>query len=246
MDLRLSEWTKKDYNEFVGFLKSRADEQYRQFHSSLVPTAEDGCILGVRMPVLRQLGREISKGDCKGFLAVSSNAHYEERMLRGIVTGLIKTKGFDEFTALCDEFVFQIDNWAICDCFCAGLKEVKRYREEFFEYIVKYLESGNGFAKRAGLVIMLDYYLDDAHIDEVLARCDRINSGEYYVCTAQAWLAATALARCRDKTMKYLHCNSLNDFTFNKAVQKCVESRRIDDKTKAYLKTLKASRAGES
>lgn len=239
MDLQLCKWTTDDYNEFVGFLESRADEQYRQFHSSLVPDAEDGYILGVRMPVLRQMGKDISKGDCKSFLAVSSNTHYEERMVRGIVTGLIKTKCFDEFKALCDEFVCQIDSWAICDCFCAGLKEQKKYREEFFEHISTYLDSPNKWEKRAGLVIMLDYYLDDEHIDEVLMRCDSIESNEYYVCMAQAWLVATALAKCKEKTMKYMHCNSLNDFTFNKAVQKCVESRRIDADTKDYLKTLK-------
>ncbi len=241
MNLQLSQWTDKDYSEFVKYLISKADDDYRKFHSSLVPDADDGYILGIRMPILRQIGKDISKGNAKSFLETACDKFYEERMLCGIVAGLIKTKSFDEFTALCNSFIPQIDNWAICDCFCAGLKEVKKYREEFFEYIKDCLESPNKWAVRFGLVIMLDYYLDDMHIDTVLERCDIIKSDEYYVCMAQAWLVATALAKCRDRTMEYMTDNSLNDFTFNKAVQKCIESRRIDSKTKEYLKSLKRS-----
>ena len=118
MNLKLNEWTDGDYLEFVGFLKTQADKKYRSFHSSLVPNAEKSDILGIRMPRLREIGREISKGNARSFLDVSKSELYEERMVRGIVTGLIKTKDFDDFTALVDNFADEVDNWAICDCFC--------------------------------------------------------------------------------------------------------------------------------
>ena len=239
MNLILNEWTENDYLEFVGFLKSQADEKYRNFHSSLVPGAEKSDILGIRMPRLREIGREISKGNARSFLAVSKSVLYEERMVRGIVTGLIKTKDFDDFTALVDNFSNEVDNWAICDCFCAGIKEIKKYKSEFFDYIQKYLNSNNDWKIRVALVVMLDYYLEDEYIDEVLKRCDNVKSTYYYVSMAKAWLVATAAAKCKDETMEYLHNNSLDDETFNKAIQKCIESRRIDDKTKSYLRTLK-------
>ena len=86
MNLQLNEWTENDYLEFVGFLKTQADEKYRNFHSSLVPNAEKSDILGIRMPRLREIGREISKGNAKSFLDVSKSELYEERMVRGIVT----------------------------------------------------------------------------------------------------------------------------------------------------------------
>ena len=239
MNLKLNEWTDGDYLEFVGFLKTQADEKYRSFHSSLVPNAEKSDILGIRMPRLREIGREISKGNARSFLDVSKPELYEERMVRGIVTGLIKTKDFDDFTALVDNFADEVDNWAICDCFCAGLKEVKKYKDRFFCYIQKYLDSKDDWKIRIALVVMLDYYLDNKYIDEVLKRCDSVKSTYYYVSMAKAWLVATAVAKCRDKTMEYLHNNSLDDETFNKAIQKCIESRRIDEQTKAYLRTLK-------
>lgn len=239
MDLQLEKWTENDYNSFLEYLKSKADIGYKNFHSSLVPDADKEKILGVRMPVMREMGRQIAKGNARDFLLVSQNGCYEERMLRGIVTGLIKPSGFDDFVALVDDFVKVIDNWAICDCFCTGLKQIKKYKQEFFVYIQRYIDSDNVWIKRAGLVIMLGHYLEDEYIDSVLKRCDSIKSDFYYVRMAQAWLVTTALAKCCEQTMAYIHNNSLDDFTFNKAVQKCVESRRIDDKTKQYLKSLK-------
>ena len=103
----------------------------------------------------------------------------------------------------------------------------------------KYLASENEWEIRVALVIMLDYYLDDEYIDRVLERCDSVKNDAYYVSMAKAWLVATAVAKCKDKAMAYLLDNSLDNDTFNKAIQKCIESRRIDNETKDYLRTLK-------
>lgn len=239
MNLRLSKWSEADYSTFLDYLKSNADEKYREFNFSLVPTVKKDALLGVRVPKLREIGREISKGNPLDFLNISQSELYEEKMLRGIVTGLIKTQGAKELFRLCDSFVNEIDNWAICDSFCAGLREIKKYRSEFFEHIACYLESGKEFVVRSGLVIMLNHYLDDEYIHRVLKRCDSIHSEAYYIRMAQAWLAATALAKCRDAAMPYFLNNSLDDRTFNKAIQKCIESRRISDADKQLLRGLR-------
>ena len=117
--------------------------------------------------------------------------------------------------------------------------KAKKYKSEFFSYIQTYLDSKDDWKIRIALVVMLDYYLEDEYIDEVLKRCDSVESTYYYVSMAKAWLVAIAVAKCRDKTIEYLHNNSLDDETFNKAIHKCIESRRIDEQTKAYLRTLK-------
>ena len=239
MNLQLQKWTDDNYIELLSYLKENADEKYRDFHSSLVPNTDKNEFLGVRMPVLRKIGKEISKGNPASFLSVSAYHIYEIKMLRGIVSGLVKTNSFDEFTRICDSFTDEINNWALCDSFCSGLKQTKKYQDKFFEYIEKYLGSGNEWKIRFALVIMLNYYLEDEYIDTVLRRCDDVNNKAYYVSMAQAWLVATSLAKCREKTMAYLHSNSLDDVTFNKAIQKSIESYRIDDETKMYIRTLK-------
>ena len=202
MELIRDNWTKNDYDDFVEELRSYADEKYRCFHSSLIPDNDKDFFIGVRMPVMRKLGKEISKGNGRNF-------------------------------------VQRIDSWAVCDGFCANLKETKKYKSEFFPHVCEYTKSDNPWIIRAGLVLMLDYYLEDEYIDTVLECCDNAKNPHYYVSMARAWLVATALAKCREQTMRYIKSNSLDNATFNKMIRKCVESFRIDDETKKYLKTLK-------
>lgn len=239
MNLKPQKWTDENFTELIVYLNENADVKYRDFHSSLVPNTDKKEFLGVRMPILRKIGKEISKGNPKSFLEISIKNVYEIKMLKGIVSGLVKPNSFEEFTLLCDCYVNEIDNWALCDSFCSGLKQTKNYKKDFFEYIKSYLNSNNEWKIRFALVIMLNYYLDNEYIDEVLKRCDEVRAKAYYVSMAQAWLVATALAKCREKTLEYLHNNSLDDVTFNKAIQKSIESYRIDDETKIYIRTLK-------
>ncbi len=240
MNLRVSNWDYENYSVFLEYLKGFADSEYKKFHSSLVPTEEKDSFLGIRMPKLRELGKEISKGNPRGFLRVCGSRYYEEKMLRGIVTGLIKPDGYADFVALADGFIPYVGNWALCDCFCSGLKYVKNFRPEFFEHIKKdYLSSQNPWAVRVGLVLMLNYFLEDAYISEVLSLTDKIKINHYYVKMAQAWLIATAVAKREAQTLEYLKDSSLEKDVFNKAIQKSRESYRISGETKEYLLSLK-------
>ena len=153
---------------------------------------------------------------------------------------LIKPADFADLCALADGFLPYVNSWAVCDCFCSGLKAVKKYRAEFFEHIGEYL-SGNEWEQRVALVIMLCYYLDGEYIDRVLIRTDSVKSDKYYVQMAQAWLLATALAKCPEPALEYYRHNNLGRAVLNKAVQKAVESRRIDAETKIFLRRLQNS-----
>ena len=229
--------TRDNYQILIDELRASADGKYRDFHSSLVPNEEKDRILGVRMPRLREIAKEIGRNDARGFLEICGDDYYEERILRAIVTGLIKPEGFDDLRALSDGFLPYVNSWAVCDCFCSGLKGVKKYRAEFFEHIGEYL-SGGDWEQRVALVLMLNYYLDDEYIDRVLERTDKVQSSAYYVQMAQAWLLATALAKCPGQALEYYKDNNLSRNVFGKAVQKAVESRRIDGETKKFLRTL--------
>lgn len=239
MNYIIDNWTERDYNDFLNELKALSDEKYKKFHTSLIPNSDKNFFIGVRMPVMREIGKKIAKGNARSFLDVVKNNFYEEKIMRAVVIGQLKTESYDEFLSLCDGFVGCIDSWAVCDCFCSSLKRTKRYKKQFFEHVCEYTQSDNPWIVRAGLVLMLDYYLDEEHIDAVLMYCDNAQNDHYCVSMARAWLVAEAMVKCREHAIEYMQSNALDDATFNKAVQKCVESYRVDNETKMYLKSLK-------
>lgn len=225
-----------NYSQLIDYMHTLADDKYRVFQSKLVPGVDN--IMGIRVPVLRKLAKEISKGDYNGFLLVCSRQYYEEDMLRGFIISNIKTD-YSEFLKNVDGFIPFINNWAVCDTFCSGLKQINKYKDSFFEHIEIYLNNENPWSKRVGLVLMLEYYLEDKYIDSVLKKCQDTKSDEYYVMMGRAWLIATAYARYPEKTKHFLLNSDLDDTTFNMSIQKCVESNRIVKEEKDYLRTIK-------
>lgn len=239
MDLQTNSWDRRAVSELVDFLTENADKKYKSFNSSLIPNADSEQMIGVRLPKLREIGKKIAKGNPRGFITAADSDIYEIIMLKGIVTGLIEPNSFEDFRALCESFVTLIDNWAVCDTFCTSLKYVKKYRADFFEYVSICIDSDNPWLIRFALVVMLGNYLDEEYIDRVLDRCDKVKNSSYYVSMARAWLAATAVAKCPRQGIEYMKNNSLDKETFNRAVQKCVDSYRVDKETKIMLKQLK-------
>lgn len=216
-----------------------SDEKYKKFSSSLCPNNDN--IIGVRVPILRKFAKELLKeNDWKYYLENAWNEYYEEIMLQGMIIGIIsKKENIDEVIKYIDEFIPKIDNWGVCDTFCAGLKVTEKNLEYMWNYIQKYIKSEKEFEIRFAIVMMLDYYLKDDYIDEVLKILDSIKSKEYYVQMAIAWTISIAFIKFEDKTMSYLNNNSLDDFTYNKSIQKIIESYRVNEKTKEKLKEMK-------
>ena len=244
INLQTDNWSREAVEELVDFLRENADEKYKSFNSSLIPNADKGKMLGVRLPKLREIGRGIAKGNPRSFAAAEYSDIYEITLLRGIVTGLIKPRDFEDLRSLCDSYIPKIDSWSVCDTFCTSLKYIKKYRKEFFEYLSPLLESENPWKIRVALVIMLGNYLDGEYIDRVLERSNKVNNDSYYVSMANAWLAATAVAKCPEQGLEFMKNNSLDDETFNRAVQKCIDSYRVNAETKAVLRSMKRKPKG--
>lgn len=241
MNLQRDTWSSADYDAFVKELHTYADLEYRKFHHSLVPDTELSMYIGVRTPDMRMLAREISKGNAREFLAVAKSDFYEERIIRFMVTGRIRPRDFDDLLALQEAQLPLINSWALNDNFCVNMKNIKKFRQPYFDYLKNDLiKRGDPWMTRAALIMMLDYYLDDEYIDEVLRLADSVNSDEYYVQMGQAWLIATALAKCRDKAMAYMDSGTnMSAAAFNKTIQKAIESRRVSDEDKSHLRALK-------
>ncbi len=196
-------------------------------------------IIGIRVPVLREYAKNLlKKYSIETIFGNLDNEYYEEILLKGMLIGLSK---LDLKTRLkyIQEFVPQIDNWAVCDITCAGLKFIKNNQEVMWEFIQKCLQSEKEFEIRFAVVIMLDFYINEKYIEKVLKEADRIKHEGYYVKMAVAWAISICYIKFPEITHKYLECNNLDDFTYNKAIQKIIESYRVNDKQKQILKGMK-------
>lgn len=214
-----------------------ADNKYKEFHRSLCPGTNN--IVGVRVPVLREYAKRLAKEyNISDLLEKIDNEYYEEIMLQGMLIGLEKVD-FETLQKHIEDFVPKIDNWAVCDVFCGGLKLTKKYKKEMWEFIQKYLKSNKEFEIRFGIVMILGYYIDEEYLERDFGIFDFINSNEYYVQMAIAWAISVCLVKFYDKTINYLKTASLDKFTYNKALQKGIESYRITDKQKENLRKMK-------
>lgn len=214
-----------------------ADEDYKKFHINLLPNGEFN-VIGVRVPKLRKLAKEISKGNFREYLNCGREDYYEEIMLKGMIIGCAKMD-LKERLKYVEIFVPKINNWAICDVFCAGLKFTKKSKEEVLEFIKPYLESDKEFYIRFAIVMLLDFYIDEEHINEVLEALDKIKNEGYYVKMAIAWNISICYIKFPKETMEYLKNNTLDKFTYNKALQKITESLRVDKDTKVLIRGMK-------
>lgn len=219
-------------------LESLAEPDFRTFMAKLTPNVPKEKMLGVRIPNLRKLAKEIAKGDWRTYLNNAKEDTFEEVMLQGLVIGYVKAELSEIFT-LVETFLPKIDNWAVCDSFCASLKIAKKYPQKMWKFIVPYLKDARPYYIRFGVVMLLDYYTDREHVREGLALLDQIRSEDYYVKMAVAWAVSIYYIKLPDETMAYLKKNNLDDFTYNKALQKITESLKISKEVKQMIRSMK-------
>lgn len=215
-----------------------SDPKYKEFHGGLCPGTEN--IIGVRVPVLRKYAQELFKEkDWKQTIEEIDNEYYEEIMLQGMLIGQAKNEDINTILKYVEKYVPKIDNWAICDVFCAGLKVTKKYKKEMWKFIQKYLKSDKEFEIRFAVVMILDYYIDEEYLKEDFKIFDDIKYEGYYVKMAVAWAISVCLIKYYEDTIEYLKTSKIDNWTYNKAIQKAIESYRISDSQKNFLRKLK-------
>lgn len=219
-------------------LQELSDTKYKEFHSSLCPGTKN--IIGVRVPILRNYAKELfSVQNWKETIKQIDNQYYEEIMLQGMLIGQAKKENIEIVLKYIEEYLPKIDNWAICDVFCAGLKITQKYKEEMWNFIQKHLKSDKEFEIRFAIVMILDYYIEEEYIKRDLEILDKITHEGYYVKMAIAWAISVCLIKFYDETIKYLQDCNLDNWTYNKAIQKALESYRITNEQKEFLRKMK-------
>ena len=221
-------------------LQQMADPEYLAFTRKISPDA--GEMLGVRTPQLRVLAKELAREDWRAVLPTLGDT-FEERMLQGMIVALAKmdlSERYDRVAA----FVPRIDCWAVCDSFCSSLSVFRKDPARSWAFVLPYLSSAEEYTVRFGVVMLMDHFIDNAHIGDVLALLSRVNHPGYYVKMAVAWAVSVCYVKFPEITHAFLRTACpLDDFTYNKALQKTIESRRIDDGMRHQLRAMKRKKA---
>lgn len=203
------------------------DLRYREFHRGLVPTAADDYIIGVRMPALRALAKEIEPAP---FLATLPHRYYEENQLHAIL--LSGMKNYDFCLREVERFLPYVDNWATCD----GLRPrcFAKHKVDVLTHVTRWLKAEHEYTVRFGIGVLEAFFLDEAFNEEQLLWVANIHREEYYIKMMQAWYFATALAKQWNATLPIVA--TLPDWVRRKTIQKACESFRVPDNHKSMLK----------
>ena len=212
------------------------DAEYKKFHSSLCPNIND--IIGVRLPKLREIAKLVAKDNPINFLEEYKCEFYEEKMVYGLIIGYMKAD-FSTRLKYLDIFVPMIDNWAICDCCASTYKFTNKNLDEMYQYLQKYINSEKEFEVRFACIMLMDYFLNDKYIDRVFEIYNNIKLDKYYVKMAIAWAISVAFVKYEEKTREFLQNNALDKFTFNKSLQKIIESNRVSKEVKDEMRQMK-------
>ena len=209
---------------------------YQRFQCRLMPTVDPDTVIGVRTPALRALAKELwEKPEAAQFLRELPHQYYEENNLHGFL--LERIRDFGTCVAEVDRFLTYVDNWATCDLISP--KVFAKHLPELLAKIREWMGSSQPYTIRFGMEQLMRYYLDEAFQPAYLEMVAQIESDDYYVKMMAAWFFATALVKQYEAALPYLTERRLSPWIHNKAIQKAVESRRITQEQKLYLKTLK-------
>ena len=229
-------WSEKTYKSYVTYLKSLQDLKYRDFHTSLVLNSKYEFI-GIRVPQMRDIAKQIAKGDIEEFLKFAQDKYYEEVMIQGLVISHIKDENiFDKYFK---KFIKKIDNWAICDSFCSSCKIVEKHEDKYFTEAIELCLNSKEFISRVGLIIILDHFIKEENLQIIFDTLNKITSDKFYINMAEAWLVCEMYTKFPKETEKFLKENNMNNFTQNKAISKIHDSFRVSAKEKELLKKYK-------
>lgn len=223
-------------DEIVTELFRMRDADYALLQAKIIPTVAADRIIGVRTPALRAFAKALYKDrDKEDFFSCTPHQYFDENQLHAFVISL--EKDFDKCIAEVDAFLPFIDNWATCDQLSP--KAFKREPEKLLQYIQSWIKSDQTYTVRFAIGMLMQHFLDERFEAGYADMVAEVRSEEYYINMMIAWYFATALAKQYERTVPYLEGRCLDGWVHNKAIQKSVESYRITDEQKAYLKTLK-------
>ena len=218
--------------EIEKFLQKNADKKFQKFSATLTPNAQN--IIGVKVPIIKQYAKELTKQNITLKDITLKNDIFEEIMLEGFLIAYGKTD-FETFVKEIKNFVPKINNWAHCDLFCSALKRIKKNEDYFLNFIQPYLKSKQEFKVRFGLVILLGYYVKEEYLSFIFETLDNFKHDGYYAKMAAAWLLSVCFVKFPKETFAYAKHSKLDVWTFKKGIEKTKQSFRVSPEFKEKL-----------
>ena len=217
------------------YLLSKQDTGYRNFTLPLLPNINEKTFIGVRLPIIKKYAKDLDEDSRIKFLNSLPHLYHEENILHAFI--LSNIKDYDEFIKYVDAFLPYVTNWSVCDTICN--KHLNRFKSRLIKDVYRWLESDEIYRVRYAVKCLMNYYLNEDFKEEHLQKVEQVKLEDYYVRMMIAWYLATGLAKNYDSFIKVIEERRFDEFTHNKAIQKAVESYRVSDEHKVYLKTLK-------
>jgi 3-methyladenine DNA glycosylase AlkD len=217
-------------------LESTADEKYRLFSSKLVPNINN--MLGVRLPALRKIAKRLANDGYKEYLAATGLVYFEETMLQGMIIGYLNMEWKNKVEYI-TRFIPKIDNWSVCDSFCAGLKFDENSSDDIWKFLQPYLKSKRAYEIRFAVVMLLFHFVNEKYTKRAFSAFNRIKHDNYYVKMAVAWAVSVYFRDLPEASLHYLKNNKLDDWTHNKAIQKITELSAVGDEAKNVIRSMK-------
>lgn len=225
--------------EVKEFLLRNKDSKYQDFSENL-----NICIgyrsIGVRIPIIRDYAKHLSKEYPIDYLINNiDDEYYEEILLKGFIIGNYKDLTYDELTNYIDKHLPKVKDWSMCDTFVSSLKITKKYQKELWSYINKKLKSKKEFDVRFALVMLLNYYICDEYKEKIYQIISNVKNDFYYVKMANAWLLSYMFINYYNDTINYIKNNKLDNWTLRKGITKAIESYRISQDEKKVLRKIR-------
>ena len=222
-------------NKIRDYLLSQQDMKYRDFTLPLLPNIDEKTFIGVRLPIIKKYAKDLDEKSRKEFLDSLPHQYHEENILHAFI--LSNIKDYDEFINYVNIFLPYVSNWSVCDTICN--KHLVKYKSQLINEIYKWLKSNELYRVRYAVKCLMNYFLNEDFKEEHLQKVEQVKLDDYYVKMMIAWYLATGLAKNYDQFIKAIEEKKFDSFTHNKAIQKAIESYRVSDEHKAYLRTLK-------
>jgi 3-methyladenine DNA glycosylase AlkD len=192
---------------------------------------------GTKLAVLRKIAKQIAKEKRYEYFN-ETHQSYEEVMVHAYAIGYLKEDITLVLTYMKD-FIKQIDNWSVCDSLCQNLVLARKYPQEVFEFLLTLIKTENEWENRIVVVTFLSHYLNDNYIDKVIETIKLIKPTTYMSKMGYAWMLATMMAKFPGKTLDFMNNYVIDTWTYNKAIQKMLESFRVSKEHKMILKNMK-------